>query len=527
MLFTSYGFIAFASVLLTAYYLAPRRWQWPLLLAASYGFYALADWRYLFFLLVTTVSAYLMAVRLEDIAGEQKRYLQTHPALTREEKRACKAGFKARKWRWLLACLALNIGILAVTKYTNFVIRNVNALLHGAARLQTVDLLAPMGISFYTFQAMGYVIDVYRGKQTAERNLFRLALFVSFFPQMVQGPISRYGGLSRTLYAGHSFDGKTVTFGLTRVLWGYFKKVVIADRIITGVTTLIQHTDAYTGAYVFVAMLFYAFELYCDFTGGVDITIGLAEAMGIRVAENFHLPYFSKNSKEYWNRWHITMGAWFTDYIFYPVSVCRPMLRLSKLSREHLGQAIGKRVPVYLSCFVVWLATGVWHGAAWNFIVWGLMNFAVIMASQELEPLYSRFHARFPVRGKAPYEAFQIIRTFLLMSCIRMFDCYRDVPLTFRMVGTMFTRFRFSVFTDGSLLAIGLSGSDYAVLLAGFAVVLGVSLFQARHGSVREALYARPRAVCYGAMALLLVAILIFGAYGEGYDSTQFIYNQF
>ncbi len=375
MLFTSYEFIAFLAIVFVLYYLVPKRAQWPLLLVFSYIFYYLADPRYLIFILVTTISTYWISLRMEKINNEQNTYIAENKAtLSREEKKAYKAKMKAKKWRFLLLCLFLNIGILAVTKYTNFVINNINSFLSDASKLQLVDMIIPMGISFYTFQTMGYIIDVYRGKQEAQKNPFKLALFVSFFPQLVQGPISRYNDLSQTLFSEHKFEGKTVSFGLTRILWGYFKKVVIADRIITAVTTLVGNPDQYAGTYVFIAMLFYAFELYCDFTGGIDITIGIAEVMGIRVAENFNLPYFSKNIKEYWNRWHITMGTWFTDYIFYPISVCGPMLKLSKWSRAHLGETIGKRVPIYLSSFVVWFATGIWHGANWTFIVWGLLH---------------------------------------------------------------------------------------------------------------------------------------------------------
>ena len=249
--------------------------------------------------------------------------------------------------------------------------------------------------------------------------------------------------------------------------------------------------------------------------------------MGIKVTENFNLPYFSKNIKEYWNRWHITMGSWFTDYIFYPISVSTPMLKLSKWSRNHLPAGIGKRITVYISCFVVWLATGIWHGAAWNFVVWGLTNYAVIMISQEFEPLYARFHSRFNVKGKAPYELFQIIRTILLLSMIRMFDCYRNVGLTLRMMWSMITSFKISVFYDGSLMDIGLTASDYMVLLVGFAVVLGVSIIKLKKGSVRDGLYARSSLSFYNIMAVMLIVTLVYGAYGTGYDSSQFIYTQF
>ncbi len=525
MLFTSIEFVAFIAAAFLLYYIVPKKWQWPLLLVVSLFFYWCADPMYLIFVGVTVVSTYGVSRWLEQVNSHQKAYLQAHKDLTKEEKKAYKGKMKKKKWHILLLCLLFNLGILSVTKYTNFVINNINSFLSGG-KLSLVDMIVPMGISFYTFQTMGYIIDVYRGKQEAQRNIFKLALFVTFFPQMVQGPISRYGELSKTLYEPHRFERKTVSCGIMRIVWGYFKKVVIADRLITGVTALIG-SEVYTGAYVFVAMLFYAFQLYCDFTGGIDITIGIAQTMGIKLAENFELPYFSKNIKEYWNRWHITMGTWFTDYIFYPISVCKPMLKLSKWSRDHLGQAVGKRVTVYLSSFAVWLTTGIWHGAAWNFIVWGLANWVVIMVSQELEPLYAKFHGKTHLKGKAPYEVFQIIRTILLMSMIRMFDCYRDVPLTFKMVGSMFTEFNWGILFDGSLLTIGLTVADYAVLGVGLLIVFGVSLFKAnKKASVRDTLYQRST-LFYSVMALLILVILIFGAYGIGFDSSQFIYNQF
>ena len=221
------------------------------------------------------------------------------------------------------------------------------------------------------------------------------------------------------------------------------------------------------------------------------------------------------------------MGTWFTDYIFYPISVCKPMLKFSKFSRAHFGEAIGKRMPVYLSSFAVWFATGIWHGASWNFIVWGLGNWVVIMISQELEPLYTRFHDRFPgLKTKRAYQGFQVIRTILLMSCLRMFDCYRDVPLTFRMFGTMLTAGNWAVLWNGALLQLGLTGADFLVLAAGFILLLTVSLGQ-RSGSVRERIAAKPFWLRFVLWYALFLVTLLLGAYGAGYDSSQFIYNQF
>ncbi len=530
MLFTSYEFLGFLLLLFVCYYTVPKKFQWMLLLLFSYVFYFLANPYYLIYISVTTVSVYYLGFKIEEQAEKQKAYLAAHKGtLGKEEKKAYKERVKKRQTGLFLAALILNLGILAVLKYTNFVIANVNGMLHAFGSGHTivfVDLLLPMGISFYTFQAVGYLIDVYRGTVPAEKNLFRFALFVSFFPQLVQGPISRFHDLSQTLYEEHEFAWSRFSMGLQRILWGYFKKLVIADRMLIGVNEIIRNPDDYTGAYVFAGMMFYALELYADFTGGIDITIGTAQCLGIRVTENFNRPYFSKSIKEYWRRWHITMGTWFTDYIFYPISISGPMLKISKVSRKYLGNCIGKRVPVYLSSFAVWLATGIWHGASWNFIVWGLGNWAVIMISQELEPLYRRFHAHFHVEDKIGFRIFQIVRTVLLMSCLRTFDCYRDVPLTFRMFGTMFTARNWNILWDGSLLGLGLQLTDYLVLLAGTVLIFAVSMLQ-RSGSVREKIEAKPYPVRFAVWYGLFLIVLLMGVYGIGYDASQFIYNQF
>lgn len=531
MLFTSYSFIGFITVVFLLYYLLPKKCQWPLLLAASYIFYFTASPSYLIFISATTVSTYVVSCKLNSLKEIQDAYIKANKGkLDRDEKKAYKASMKAKQWKWLLLCLFFNLGILAVLKYTNFMIANFNGILsafESGVQMSFVDLVLPMGISFYTFQTMGYIIDVYRGTCRAERNLFRLALFVSFFPQLVQGPISRYNDLAKSLYERHYFNTKTVSYGLYRILWGYFKKVVIADRILTAVDTIIRDPDTYQGGFVFVGMMFYALELYADFTGGIDITIGIAETMGITVTENFRRPYLSKNIKEYWKRWHITMGTWFTDYIFYPISVCKPMLKVSRTSRAKFGDIIGKRVPVYLSSFAVWFTTGIWHGASWNFIVWGLMNFVVIMISQECEPLYKKFHDKFDVKGKKWYGVFEILRTVLLMSSLRMFDCYRDVPLTFRMFGNMFTHFRLQDFNAEAFLGLGLTGADYALLFICLIVLVAVSLLQEKKGSVRDMIFAAPEIYRYAVPFVMILAVIIFGAYGIGFDQSQFIYNQF
>lgn len=530
MLFTSYEFIGFVLLVLLVYYLVPRKFQWITLLAASYVFYFIAGPLFVVYMLATTLSTWLCAKRIDQLKLQRKAYLKANKeSMTKEERTAYKDAMNKRRHRWVLWGLLLNLGLLAVIKYTNFTISNINSVLAAFGsekQLGFWNIAMPMGISFYIFQSLGYLIDVYREEVEAQTNPFKFALFVSFFPQLVQGPISRFSDLGNQLVSEHPFDVKNLKFGAQRVLWGFFKKVVIADRILVAVNELIHNPDSYTGAYVFAGMLFYALELYADFTGGIDITIGISEMLGISLKENFERPFFSKNIAEYWRRWHITMGTWFTDYIFYPISVCPFMLKLSKWSRAHLGEKIGKRVPVYLSSFIVWFATGIWHGASWNFIVWGLGNFVVIMISQELEPLFAKFHEHVHVQGTFGWRLFQVIRTVLLMSALRTFDCYRDVPLTFRMFGTVFTAGNWRVFFDGSMMQLGLSGSDYIILLIGLIVLICVSL-AGRSGSVREKLAAKNALIRTVVWYGLFLAVLLFGAYGIGYDASQFIYNQF
>ena len=526
MLFTSYEFLGFIAVLLVLYYTIPQKFQWMLLLAASGFFYYCASPIYLIYISTTIITIYFAGCMMDKYPDKVPKELD----LSREEKKAYKKEQKKKRRVWMLAALLLNLGILAVLKYSNFIIGNISAIFaSGSENMDQsffVSLVLPMGISFYTFQAVGYLIDVYRGTIKAEKNLGKFALFVSFFPQLVQGPISRFGDLSKTLYEKHPFDAKTVAYGLQRVLWGFFKKLVIADRLMPAVITIIDDLDKYNGAYAFVGMIFYTIQLYADFTGGIDVTIGIGQALGVTIQENFNLPYFSTSLKEYWRRWHISMASWFRDYIFYPVSSSKTMINFSKSVRKTFGDAIGKRVPVYIASFLVWFATGIWHGASWNFIAWGLANFVVLMASQELEPLYAKFHNRFHLEDKKPYRLFQIARTFMLICALNLFDCYVKVGDTFRAFGSMLTANNWDILWNGEMLKLGLTMTDYGVLLFGILVMLSVSLLQ-RKTKVRDFVAARPYPVRFAIWFGLFIIVLLLGAYGIGYDSSQFIYNRF
>jgi len=521
MQFTSFPFLLLIAVTLAVYYALPRARRWWCLLAASYIFYWFAGADCFVFILYTTAVTYLTAVGMQRMSDRERAYLEAHRESPKEERKAYKAREKKRRFRVLTVGLILGFGLLAVLKYTAFVLRGINAL---GGELEIPNLLLPLGISFYTFQSMGYLIDVYRGRATAERNPMKLALFVSFFPQILQGPISRFGDLSEQLLEGHDFDGFGVRSGLARVVWGYFKKVVVADTAMIAVQTLVK-TER-TGAYVFLLILLYSAVIYGDFTGGIDITIGVSEMFGIRLKENFDRPFSSKSVKEYWNRWHITMGSWFTDYVFYPLSVCRPMQSFSKWSRAHLGGAVGKRLPVYVATCVTWFLTGLWHGAGWNFIVWGMLNCLLILVSQEMQPIWTRWHHAAPkLSASRGWGIFQATRTFLLMGLIRSLDCYRDVGLTFRLWGTMLTDFNLPEFLAKGWLDLGLAVGDWCVLAVGIFVMFLASQI-GKQEPIRHRLARRPVVLC-AALTLGVIVILLFGTYGIGYDAGDFIYVQF
>ena len=521
MQFTSLNFALFAAVLLTVYYIIPGSWQWPLLLIASAVFYLSAGTEYLFFILFTAATTYGATMLMDRKLRQRDEYMAAHKAeMSREDKKAYKAKVKASNKVWMVLCLVLNFSILAVCKAC--LIDPFRTFAAGG-RLSFLALGLPMGISFYMFQSLGYVVDVYRETVKAERNPLKLALFVSFFPQLIQGPISKFSQLAPTLYAPHKFNAKTVSFGFQRMLWGYFKKMVVADRIAVAIGTL--KGEEYTGVAFLVLTVFYAIQIYGDFTGGIDVTIGLAEAMGIKLPENFIRPFFAKNIAEYWRRWHISLGEWMKDYIFYPISVSEPMRKLSKSARKKFPN-FGKRVPVYVASVATWFCTGIWHGFSLNFVVWGMLNCFVIVTSEELTPLYKKFHDRFHLKEKKWYGGFEILRMFMLMNLIRACDLFPNVGEYFRRLGSVVTNFNFHILWDGTLMNVGLTGLDYWIILGGVITWFVVSLIQEK-GPVREKLYAQPAVLRYGLLFALLVIVILMGSYGIGYDASNFIYNQF
>jgi D-alanyl-lipoteichoic acid acyltransferase DltB (MBOAT superfamily) len=529
MSITTYSFLGFALILFVLYYLIPKKYQWVLLLVASYLFYAYSGVKYLGYILATTISSYFCARRISDLKVHQDQFLKENKALLdREEKKSYKANIKKRQKRYLVLALLFNFGILAVIKYGNFLVTNAAALVGIHREGAFFRLALPLGISFYTFQTAGYLIDLYRGEYEAEKNFFKYALFVSYFPQLIQGPISRFAALSKDLYGEHSLDWQQVSFGLQRMLYGYFKKLVIADRIMVGLSTISGDVDTYGGAYVLAGIVFYMIDLYMDFSGGIDIIMGLSQALGISLPENFKRPYFATSLKEYWHRWHISLCNWFKDYLFYPISTSPALLNQARKLKAAGHEALSRRLTVYIGNLVVWLVTGIWHGASWNFVVWGLLNGFFLLLAQEMEPVNRKFYDRFPrLKDSSLWTLFRTVRTFLFVGVLCMFDYYASVGTVGRALVHLFSQFHLSTLYDGSLLLLGLSTTDYIILLLSLLLVFLVSLFQEKGLAIREAVATFAFPVRFIIWYGLFLAVILFGAYGIGYDAAAFIYNQF
>lgn len=504
----SMEFLIFVGIAVIGYYLIPKRFQWIWLLIFSYIYYASSGIKILFFLLYTTITTYGTGRLLDRV---------NHKELPRNEA-------KSRKRRILIGCLLLNFGMLAVLKYTNFAIENVNAIFHAGISFQ--KLILPLGISFYTFQSMGYIIDVYWEKYEAEKNPFRFALFVSFFPQLLQGPIGRFDRLARQLYEQHSFDLLKAQYALQLMLWGFFKKLVLADRAAVVVNQVFQNYTQYSGVTNIVAVLMYSIQLYMDFSGGMDVVMGVAALFGVELDQNFKRPYFATSITDFWHRWHITLGTWMKDYIFYPVSLSKWMGKFGKWSKKAFGKKTGRVVPICVANIIVFLVVGIWHGAAWKYIAYGLYNGLIIAISSLLAPLYRKGFEKFHINPKSgAWHVVQILRTFLLVNISWYFDMAVSLSAAFAMMKSTVTGFSLATLTDGSLMMLGLDKLDYMILAMGCLVAFLISFLKEKGIQIRESLGRKPLVIRWAVYGMLVFGIPMFG-----YVMTTtggFIYAQF
>lgn len=528
----SLEFGAFLLCLLLLYYIVPLKWRWTVLLAGSWWFYLSNAPELSVFLLITILTAYYSGRRLGRINEETEAGLRTEKeSWDREQRRQYRQRQTRRKKQVLLAAVLWNMGVLCVLKYTGFIFGSLNRLLAAAgagAALPEVSFLLPLGISFYTFQAVGYVIDVYRGKYGPDTSLPRFMLFVSFFPQIIQGPISRHDQLAHQLYEGHTFDYDRLARGAQLFLWGLMKKLILAERLALAADTVFIKWRETEGLTVLIGAACYGLQVYGDFSGGMDMVRGIGEMFGIEMTENFARPYFAKSLEEFWRRWHITLGAWMRDYVFYPVSLSKWAGRLGKKTKKWFGVRTGKMIPTFFAMFLTFFLVGIWHGAEWKFVAYGLWNGIIISGSILMQPLYGRLAERFSIRRESRgWGVFCMVRTFFLCTLGRYFSRGLSLGIAVTMLKHTFTVWNPWILIDGTLLELGLSGWDWLVVFAMLALLWRVGILKERGASIRARIGEMKLPVRWGIYMAAVLAVAVLGVYGPEYSAAQFVYQQF
>jgi len=425
------------------YFLLPVKIKHYAILALNLLFSLSFDGVLFVYAIITIISTCVAGVLIEQNYNTCKAIVAAETDITRERRNEIRLQYEQKAKILLISTLILNFGIWSVLKYTNFIIENINKLRLAMEmnECRYLELILPLGISFYTFQAMGYLIDVYRKKYAPEHSIVKIATFVTFFAHIMQGPFSRYDTLAPSLFADNKFSYDRMCEGCRRILWGLTKKMLIADKLGIAVDYYFANLRDYSGIYLCTAGLLYAFQLYADFSGYMDMACGACHIMGINLDENFERPFLAISVEEYWRRWHITLGTWFRDYVFYPVSFGKTAQKIGKASRKRYGARMGKLVPSYLALIFVWTITGLWHGAAWKYVVWGLLNLLIIVFSMQMEPAYDKIKCAIHA-DKHPglWKLFMIVRTFIIISFLRVMSRCTDLKECMWMYANTFKR---------------------------------------------------------------------------------------
>lgn len=532
MEFVSLLFLIFVAAVCAVYFIVPIKCRWAVLLAASYLFYWWNSAYLAFVLAGMTAITWLIGLWLERKNQKSAEYIKLHKEeMDASARKSYKLSVTKRK-KWILFLgILLDLGVLLFFKYFNFFLENTSPLLlylgidPDAFKL---DLLLPLGISFYTLQAIAYMVDMYRGKYKADHHFFKFALFMSFFPQIVQGPIARHNALAEQLQTGHAFDFTRLKYGCQLILWGFMKKLILADRIGILSDTVFGSYKDYGGMVLLFSVILYGLQVYGDFSGGMDIARGVSQIFGIELELNFRQPYFAKSIEEFWRRWHITLGAWMRDYIFYPLSLSKRFGALGRGARKIFGNYIGKKLPSFLAMFIVYFLVGFWHGSSWKYVAYGIWNGVIITAGILLEPVYQKGLALFRVKEKSyGWSLFQMFRTFLLCSVGRFFPRAASCTAAIVMMKQVCLSPQPWQLVDGTLLTLGLDGKDMAVLFGMVVLVLLVDIAHERGIRIRETVASQGLVCRWLVYWTAFYLIVIFGIYGPAYSSAAFIYQQF
>ena len=491
MLFNSTEFIIFFPITLILYWIFPKKYRYICLFIASYTFYMFWNPKYALLMGTSTVVTFLSGILIERL-----KYKRTVVAFS----------------------FIINLAILIFFKYFDFLLQNINIVL-SAFNIKLIekpfDIILPVGISFYTFQALSYTIDVYRGEIKSEKNIIKYALFVSFFPQLVAGPIERSKNLLvqvENLDKVKRFDYDRIKEGVLLMLFGYFQKMVIADRAAILVDTVFNSYYEYNSMALILAAVFFAIQIYCDFGSYSLIAIGTAKVMGINLMENFNTPYFARGIKEFWGRWHISLSTWFRDYLYIPLGGNR----CSKFRKS-------------FNILVTFLVSGLWHGANFTFIAWGAIHGIFHIIEELLKPIKEKYLNKFNVKTSAfSFLVLEIIITFIIVDLAWIFFRAETIHDALYYIHRIFTRIDLWALFDGTLYNLGLNIFEMNILIIGLFILISFDLVKyIRKESIFEFLNKQNLYFRWFVMLFLIFYIIIYGKYGVGFDPKQFIYFQF
>ena len=524
MSIVSFVFPAFLIIFGIVYFLIPKKFQWAALLLGNLTFYAYSGVSYLIYLLSCVFFTWFAALRIEKESSELKAKITG--ISDREEKNKLRANSQKKKRIWLIMALILTLGVWIVLKYLPFLVDSFAAFFHKNNLQGALKFIVPLGMSFYTFDALGYMIDIYREKYSADRNYFHYLTFVSYFPHIIQGPFSRYDMLGKTLYTKHSFSYDRMCQGLSRMLWGYFKKLIIADKLGITVNEVFANYQNYWGMNIIFVIVLYSIQLYADFSGYMDIVCGFSKILGIDLEENFRQPYFAKSVEEFWRRWHITLGHWFRDYLLYPISMSKRSQRISKKVRNRYGVRASRLTINMIALFWVWSATGLWHGAAWTFLIWGWLNMIVMFLSQVLEPTYEKIRNFFHISLESRlWSLFRVLRTFGLVCFFRFFSRADSLETAMGMIGRIFSAFNRKLLRHPLDLFPKMRSQDIAIALIGTLMLLIVDILS-ESGKWDTLKIKTPFPIRDLVYVFMIFAIILFAGTG-GDIAANFIYANF
>ena len=487
MLFNSIDFLIFFPIVTILYFAIPNKYRYIWLLIASYYFYMNWNAKYALLLLLSTGITYLTSLMIAK--GNKRKF-------------------------WLIVCAVSNLGILGIFKYFDFALDNINkvlSLVHVQAIEPVFDIVLPVGISFYTFQALSYTIDVYRGEIEPEKNFAKYALFVSFFPQLVAGPIERSGHLLKQIQNGTKFDYQNAKNGLLLMMWGLFEKIVIADRAAVIVNEIYENYENYWGSLIVVATILFAIQIYCDFAGYSHIAVGAANVMGYDLMNNFEQPYFATSIKDFWRRWHISLSTWFRDYLYIP-----------------LGGNRCSKWKKYRNLLITFSVSGLWHGASWHFVIWGGLHGIYQVAGNMTTAIREKIKGILRIKTDCfSYCLFQRILTFSLVVIAWFFFRMNNLGDGIGMLKKIFTDFNFPVLLYGKLYQLGLDEKQFFWLILSILMLFVVDALHEKGISIRKRLEKQNlvfRWMCYLSVVFFLL-ISVIQDYGS--SAANFIYFQF